>query len=162
MTRISEEAKQAIVKKALCSDRRSRIEIARSHNVGFSTLWKWIKRYKASDIISTGVQSNKPLSSSERFRHIQATYGLEDAALGAYCRKHGFYSHQIQQWKEDFMSKNSELKNQNQVLELKKLRVENKELKQELHRKDKALSETAALLILKKKASQIWGDVEDV
>jgi hypothetical protein len=29
------------------------------------------------------------------------------------------------------------------------------------HRKEKALAEAATLLILKKKAHQIWGDVED-
>ena len=36
-----------------------------------------------------------------------------------------------------------------------------KELERELRRKDKALAETAALLVLKKKAQAIWGDRED-
>lgn len=38
---------------------------------------------------------------------------------------------------------------------------ENKALKKELNRKDKALAETPALLILKKKADLIWGVPED-
>jgi len=37
-----------------------------------------------------------------------------------------------------------------------------KDLERELARKDKALAETAALLILRGKASAIWGDGEDV
>ncbi len=41
------------------------------------------------------------------------------------------------------------------------LRQENRALKKELLRKDKALAETAALLVLKKKAASIWGEVED-
>ena len=35
------------------------------------------------------------------------------------------------------------------------------ELEKELRRKDKALAETAALLVLKKKAQAIWGDEDD-
>lgn len=47
------------------------------------------------------------------------------------------------------------------TVELKALRNENKLLKQELRRKDSALAETAALLVLKKKATLIWGGLED-
>ena len=36
-----------------------------------------------------------------------------------------------------------------------------RELEKELRRKDKALAETAALLVLKKKANAIWGDEDD-
>ena len=45
--------------------------------------------------------------------------------------------------------------------ETRQLRAEVKSLKKELHRKDKALAETSALLVLKKKAHLIWGDDED-
>ena len=34
-------------------------------------------------------------------------------------------------------------------------------LEKELQRKDKALAETAALLVLKKKVQEIWGDEDD-
>ncbi len=46
----------------------------------------------------------------------------------------------------------------------KKASVEAKrvrELERELRRKEKALAETAALLVLKKKAAAIWGDEDD-
>jgi len=36
-----------------------------------------------------------------------------------------------------------------------------RELERELRRKDAALAETAALLVLKKKAQMIWGDEDD-
>jgi hypothetical protein len=36
-----------------------------------------------------------------------------------------------------------------------------KQLKRDLHRKDKALAEVTALLILKKKTDLLWGDNED-
>ena len=37
----------------------------------------------------------------------------------------------------------------------------NKELQRELRHKEKALAETAALLVLRKKANAIWGDPEE-
>lgn len=163
MIRLSEEAKQAIVKKVFGKNRQTQVEVARNNNISLSTLGKWVKCYRNNDAISiNGMHSNKPLSAHERFLHLQATYGLDDVAIGVYCRTHGFYSHQLQVWKEDFMSKNTEPQNQKQELELKKIQLENRQLKHEILRKDKALAETAALLILKKKAADIWGDFEDV
>ena len=40
---------------------------------------------------------------------------------------------------------------------MSELRARNKELERDLNRKDKALAETTALLVLKKKADLIWG-----
>jgi cytidylate kinase len=45
--------------------------------------------------------------------------------------------------------------------ELKALKEENKRLEKEIRRKDKALAEAAALLILKKKAAMIFGEREE-
>ena len=45
--------------------------------------------------------------------------------------------------------------------EIKKLKSENRQLRKELYRKEKALAETAALLTLKKKAAAIWGEEEE-
>nr|WP_221898590.1 hypothetical protein [Bathymodiolus japonicus methanotrophic gill symbiont] len=44
---------------------------------------------------------------------------------------------------------------------LKQLRSENKKLKKELNRKEKALAETAALLVLRKKLDALWEENED-
>ena len=60
------------------------------------------------------------------------------------------------------MSQKSDEKNQGIGAELKILREENKQLKREVRRKDTALSEVVALLVLKKKADLIWGESEDV
>ena len=59
------------------------------------------------------------------------------------------------------MSNANQDKNQSRDAELKKLKAEIKLLKKELNRKDRALAETSALLILKKKANLIWGKDED-
>ncbi len=53
---------------------------------------------------------------------------------------------------------NTETKKQT---ETKQLRNEINELKKDLNRKNKALAETAALLVLQKKVNAIWGNSED-
>ncbi|NLJ19252.1 MAG: transposase [Globicatella sulfidifaciens] len=73
------------------------------------------------------------------------------------------YVEEIKEWKEQCLSANTtrnadpdKLKNS-----LKEEQIKNKALQKELRRKEKALAETAALLVLRKKAQAIWGDNED-
>jgi len=66
--------------------------------------------------------------------------------------------HHIQQWKQDFaQGPTTKLAKSDS----KQLKQEIKQLQKELNRKDKALAETAALLVLKKKADALWGFNED-
>ena len=99
-------------------------------------------------------------SSAERFQHLMVTAPLDAVAVGAYCREKGLYSSQLQQWKDDFMKTNDTKEPHAAQMELKALRSENKLLKQDIARKDRALAETTALLVLKKKANLIWPDSE--
>ena len=59
------------------------------------------------------------------------------------------------------MTIESTTKKQDNLSELRALRIENKQLKKEVTRKNSALAEATALLILKKKADLIWGEPED-
>jgi transposase-like protein len=164
MTRLSEEAKKAIVEKALTRKDKGLAEIASLHNVGYSTLHKWIAKYKdgtANAKNSHKFLKNTQITRPEQFQHLLTTSTLDETALGAYCREHGLYSFQMQQWKNEFMSKDDNQKTQDQQSELKALRTENKLLKQDLLRKDRALAETTALLVLKKKADLLFGVRED-
>ena len=164
MRHLTEEAKKVIVEKALNRKDQSIAEIANIHNVGLSTLWRWIRNYKAGKNITT---NNAPgstirLTKSEQLEHLLATVSLDEARLGSYCREHGLYSFQLQQWKDEFMLQDNNQKKQKIQSEVKALRAENKLLKQDLQRKNKALAETTALLVLKKKANLIFGESKDV
>ena len=163
MSKLSIEAKQAIVEKVLARDGRTVKEIAEAHNVGYSTLQKWIIQSRNGGIINSGksVKNSQALSLSERFQHLMATASLDEIAVGIYCRENGLYAVQLTQWKDAFMTQQSVIKKQDNLAELKALRAENKQLKQDVKRKNSALAEATALLILKKKASLIWGEVED-
>lgn len=163
MSKLSTEAKQAIVEKVLARDGRTVKEIAEAHNIGYSTLSKWVRKSLSGVIINPKkpVKNNQALSLPERFQHLMATASLDDTAIGIYCREKGLYAVQLTQWKEAFMTQQPVMKKQDNHSELKALRIENKQLKQDMRRKNSALAEVTALLILKKKASLIWGEAED-
>lgn len=165
MKQISQEAREAILQKAINRNGQTLTEIAAIHNVGFSTLQKWLKkrRDEASKNHNNQMNSKGKLSPAQRFQHLITTATLDETALGVYCREHGLYSFQLTQWKDEFMSKNEERKSVQgpTAAEFKALQAENALLKKELRRKDSALAETAALLVLKKKVNMLLGMDED-
>ena len=74
--------------------------------------------------------------------------------------KQGIYAHHLDEWRDDFMTSKKDDLSIKHKSELKLLKNQIKQLTQELNRKEKALAETAALLVLKKKANLIWGEDE--
>lgn len=169
LTNLSIEAKEAIVAKTLLKNAKSIPQIAKESGVGYSTLARWVKNKQEGSPLSYKKNHHPTRSkdvSSNHIQHILATANLDNEAIGIYCRTHGIHAFQLQKWQEELMSQDSkkrDLNNEpnNSRNELKKLREENKNLKKDLRRKEKALAETSALLILKKKAHLIWGDQED-
>lgn len=153
-SRLSAEAKESIVKKALLRGDKTVAEIAHENGIGHSTLGKWIRdRQKRKD--------DKIPDRTMRFRHLQAVAALSEADAGAYCRRHGLYSVQLKEWEQDFMKDDISGKADKYRSENIELRKKNAGLERELRRKEKALAEAAALLVLKKKVEEIWGDDGD-
>ncbi len=87
---------------------------------------------------------------------------MNEAELSVYCRERGLYVEQISEWREACEQANDWDRNQNRRLkDIRKADEKRiKELEWDLNRKEKALAETAALLVLRKKAQAIWGDTE--
>ena len=129
--------------------------VAKANNIGVSTLGKWLAHRRKMGITSSASSNTR----ENWLNHLLNTKNMDDVSLGTYCRKHGIYSHQLADWKNELMSPKTHDKAENK--ELKKLKEENKKLQKEIKRKDKALAEASALLILKKKAALIWGVDED-
>lgn len=162
MVQLTREGKEAIVLKALNRGDKTIESVAQAGNISTSTLHKWLALYKEGKPLSMRrTPHQKGISRAEQFEHLLATHDLDETDLGAYCREHGLYSHQLTQWREEMMSANTNTTDKQQRLEMKKLRDETKRLQRELRRKEKALAEASALLILKKKADLIWGVDED-
>lgn len=164
MAHLPIEAKKAIMAQVLSRGSKAIHEIARENNVGYSTVQKWLKREREGNPLQTERYRQQPGNHGQTspLEHILATKGLDEQAIGAYCRSHGIHSFQLQQWRDELMKHNGnkEVKAKESA-ETKALRNEINALKKELRRKDKALAETTALLVLKKKADLIWGEFED-
>ena len=163
MAHLSLAAKEEIILKAINRGTTPLESIARNNNIGLSTLQRWIRRYRNNDIITnkTGLDKSIEFNPEQKFNHILATSKLDELSLGKYCREHGLYSHQVTKWREDFMKPKQEVNNAKRQSELRKLKAENNKLQLELRRKDKALAEASALLVMKKKADLIWGESEE-
>ena len=105
-------------------------------------------------------------SSQDKFGVVLETARLNEAELAEYCRSKGLFVEQVAQWRQACQEANMvpverSRQHREQQDQGKKDRKEIKELKQDLRRKEKALAETAALIVLRKKALAIWGEQEE-
>ena len=82
---------------------------------------------------------------------------LEEEKRGGYLREKGLHSIHIERWKEEIVEGLKFSKSKKKDSRDRRIR----ELEKELGRKEKALADAAALLVLKKKADNIWGDGEE-
>jgi hypothetical protein len=82
---------------------------------------------------------------------------MDEAARSVWCREHGVYPQQLQQWRENAMqalAEPEEVRASPQQTRQDRRRI--KELEREVRRKDKALAETAALLVLSRKLEAVF------
>ncbi len=96
-------------------------------------------------------------TAEEKLKAIIAYAGKKEEERGQYLRSYGIYSVDIERWREEILE--SLRKKPKKGKNPKDSRI--RELEGELCRKEKALAETAALLVLKKKARAIWGESGD-
>ncbi|WP_335871355.1 transposase [Bacillus sp. 2205SS5-2] len=99
----------------------------------------------------------------DKFLIVMETYSMNQAELAEYCRKKGLYKEQIEAWRDTCLQANGQETNQKKQLshELKEEKKRAKTLEKDLQKKEKALAEAAALLLLRKKKQAIWGDQGD-
>ena len=102
-------------------------------------------------------------SSADKFGVVLETAHMNEAELAEYCRSKGLFVEQVADWREACQQANAAPAERNRELrdQGKSDRNEIKQLKKDLQRKEKALAEAAALIILRKKAQAIWGEPED-
>ena len=96
-------------------------------------------------------------TAAARFDAVLITAAMDEATRSAWCRESGVYLQQLQQWRasatqalatpEEARASPSQTKEDRRRI---------KELEREVRRKDRALAETAALLVLSKKCEAIF------
>lgn len=164
MSQYSRKLKHSMASRILMPGGPSALSLSHETGISQTALSRWARTYKGKGLIMSE-KSRRPRdwSSEERFEAILTSNTLKDTELGEYLRKNGLTAAHLEKWKQEFINGTGRRKvgrKPNSPAE-KELKKENKSLKRDLHRKNKALAETSALLILKKKAQEIWGTPED-
>lgn len=164
MSKYNDEFKEQVVRKMMPPGAQSVAQVSRDTGVSEQTLYNWRNKYRREGKVVPADPSNpENWSGADKLAVIIETASLNEHELSEYCRKKGLYPEQITRWKEMAASG---VDNQQHLTraEKKQWQAEKnkaRKLEKELHRKDKALAEAAALLVLQKKAQAIWGDPED-
>ena len=147
---------QALVK-LFSRGKRSVREVALELNVSYHTAKNWMKRGHPDRAGASAGKEKRPQdwSAPEQLQALNETHALSGEALQAWCRERGVFAHHLASWKAAFCAPAKALADAGQWRSLKD---ENEQLKRELLRKEKALSEAAALLMLQKKFRALWED----
>lgn len=156
----SPERKAAVLSKMLPPNNMPLGQLAKEEGISASTLAKWRTDARAKGRFLPDAKAGPDgWSSEDKLAAVIETACLNDVELGEYCRRRGIYAEQLSVWREACARANDwDRAASRQVA--RETRDANKRLHQlerELARKDKALAEAAALMILQKKAAAIWG-----
>ncbi|MCT4618096.1 MAG: transposase [Marinisporobacter sp.] len=159
--RYSIEEKQKLIKRMLPPENCSVTKLSNETGIHKFTLSTWkSKALKGQPTRECGRPKNI-LSSREKFMIVMETYTLSEIELSKYCREHGLYVENVRNWRISCMDANNGQKSDhvnsiNLKTELVEEKMKSKELLKELRPKDKALAETVALLVLRKKLDAIF------
>lgn len=167
MKHYSAERKESILRQMMPPTNKLVSELAREHGISEQTLYTWRRQLKSQGVPVPGNGKNaEEWSSKDKFSVVLETAGLNEAELAEYCRRKGLFVEQIAAWREACQEANAhtaertrEQREQREQSKSDSKRI--KQLEKELLRKEKALAEAAALIILRKKAQAIWGEPED-
>ena len=130
--------------------------VARELGVSVSTLERW-----RAEALSQP-EGQRIWTAAARLEAVIATAAMDEEAKSAWCREKGLYPSELEKWRQGAtaaLAEPEEARASPQQTRQANKRI--KELERELKRKDKALAETAALLVLSKKLSAIYGEGAD-
>lgn len=131
--------------------------VVRELSISVTTLERW-----RAEAFSKPTRK-RTWASAARFEAVLVTAALDEAGKSAWCRKHGLYPQELEQWRQsvtEALAEPEDMRASRRETQADRRRIQ--ALERELRRKDKALAETAALLVLSKKLKAIFqGDKDE-
>lgn len=156
MARYGQAFKDRTVARSLPPESVAVEVVAREVGIGVRTLERW--REDAQSRPARG----RAWTAGGRLEAVIATAAIPEASKSAWCREHGVYPAELDKWRSSAtaaLAEPEEARASPQATRQDRKRI--KELERELLRKDRALAETAALLVLSKKVAAIFNKAED-
>ena len=166
----SDEFKSTMVQKLADPSGPNATRLATEIGVHQATLSRWLReagRVNGSVVVPFTPHTRSPMSAKrpqdwtaeEKLAVVVEAAAVSDEELGAFLRRKGLHEAQLDAWRQQVLVGLGKRPARSSRPSAEARRV--KELEKELHRKDKTLAETAALLVLQKKVQAIWGDGDD-
>ena len=143
---------------------RSVQDVANDLHMAVGTLRKWLSKANQAkaEISEPAVQLPDELPAqawgpAQRLQALLETYALSQAQLHVWCREKGLFEHQLKTWRDAFCSAPASDSRESKTA-LRELQAKHEVLQRDLRRKERALAEAAALLVLQKKFQALLGD----
>ena len=125
--------------------------ISQELGVSVATLERW-----RADALSTPARE-RVWTAAARLQAVITTAAMDESQRSAWCRENGVYPTELEQWKQNAIAALSETPEERaSPQETRDSRKRIKELERDVRRKDKALAETTALLVLSKQLQAIF------
>ena len=156
MARYGQAFKNKAVARLLAPESASLEVVSREMGIAVGTLERW--REDAQSRPARG----RAGTAGARFEAVITTAALNEAGKSAWCREHGVFPAELDKWRASCtaaLAEPEEARASPQATRASAKRI--KELERDLLRKDRALAETAALLVLSKKVAAIFNTGED-
>jgi transposase len=160
VTVYNESFKTKLVQKMLLPNARAVSVLAEETGLPQGTLYRWRKETilgrmadERSDDKSTPPRPSQQWSAEEKVAVVLEAAGVAEAELGAFLRRKGLHAAQLAEWRKQVTEgavaalQGRPAKANRKAASVEARRV--RDLERELRRKDKALAEAAALLMLK-------------
>jgi len=158
----SQEFKKSVVEKVMNRGSRPVAAILEETGVSSPALYRWKAEFANSGGMKKTSKRPQDRSAEEILKLVIEFEKLPEEKHGEFLRKEGLHSEHVEAWREQIKAalrpaKRTQAERSERAEDRRKIN----ELEKELRRKDKALAEATALLILKKKADLIWGMGDD-
>lgn len=155
------ELKESVFKRLAPPNAEKVPALAKELNIPKNTLYTW--RAKVLKESSTTSKKASKWDSKDKFQVVLETASLSELETSKYCREKGIHLEELNNWVKQCQNANNTRFEDPQELKenLKNEQQKIKKLHKELRYKEKALAETAALLVLRKKANAIWGEPKE-
>lgn len=149
MVEYSEAFRAKMVRKMLPPGAVSAYALAAETGMNQPTLSRWLKEARSVGVMD---KRAKKWTAGEKLRVVVEASKLNDAELGELLRREGLHEAQLKEWRTAAEGAFDSPRASKGSPYAKRI----KQLEREMRRKDKALAEAAALLILQKKMQAFW------
>lgn len=161
---IPDERKQAILIKMMSPNALPIADMAKQEGISEATLYNWrTKLRQQGRPVPTPESNSTHWTAQTKFAIIVETASMNEAELAEYCRGKRLYPEQVKAWRDIAVSAQNghaaDQAEQQKITQSYQKKI--KELQREVDRKNKALAEAAALLVLQKKLRALWDEGED-